>query len=293
MKLEDMTDTMLLVDTDRRSDFVPKGLFGEGSNEMPTPGPILIVEDDSGTLRLERFVLEEEGFGVAEATSGEEALEVLEEGGAALVLLDIGLPGMDGFTTCQRIRESYEVPIIMVTAEGKNPQIVKGLSLGADDYITKPFSTTELAARVKAVLRRYNHTVIQEGPPTTVQADSEQSDVLAEAALSVDENSGEFSAFASPKLNVYEGPIRLLVRTSGAIRGMFHFVAELRQNPHFRIMRLTSDHQAESIDISLRLREPVNVQSIILQMADVAQVIEPSEPSQGDEERVFQVFLGR
>ena len=102
-----------------------------------------------------KFVLQEEGFDVAEAGSGEEALEELAAGQTSLVLLDIGLPGMDGFATCQRIREFSRVPIIMVTAEDKDDDKVRGLELGADDYVIKPFSTNELAARVKAVVRRF------------------------------------------------------------------------------------------------------------------------------------------
>ena len=131
----------------------------KGSNE----GFILVVEDDARTLRLERFVLEEEGFTVVQAGSGEEALDILADGKPTLVMLDIGLPGIDGFTTCQRIRESSQVPIIMVTAIDRDEDKVRGLESGADDYVTKPFSTTELAARVKAVIRRYAMVTAPDG----------------------------------------------------------------------------------------------------------------------------------
>ena len=135
-------------------------LVGKGSNE----GFILVVEDDARTLRLERFVLEEEGFTVVPAGSGEEALDILAEGKPTLVMLDIGLPGMDGFTTCEKIRESSQVPIIMVTAEDRDEDKVRGLESGADDYVTKPFNPRELVARVKAVLRRAS----QEAPSQPV-----------------------------------------------------------------------------------------------------------------------------
>lgn len=117
---------------------------------------ILIVEDDSRILRLEQLVLEKEGYTVLSAGSGEDALELLAETSPSLMLLDVGLPGVDGFTTCQRVREFSHVPIIMVTARDYNEDKVRGLEIGADDYVTKPFSTNELSARVKAALRRSN-----------------------------------------------------------------------------------------------------------------------------------------
>ena len=116
-------------------------------------GMILVVEDDDRISRLERFVLEQVGYRVACAGTGEEALEMLPNTTPSLVLLDVTLPQMDGFTTCQKIRESSEVPIIMVTAMDRDEDKVRGLEMGADDYITKPLSTHELASRVKSVLR--------------------------------------------------------------------------------------------------------------------------------------------
>ncbi len=115
---------------------------------------VLLVEDDPRVLRLEQMVLEKEGFSVVGAGSGEEALEMLAEITPSLIVLDVGLPGIDGFTTCSRIREFSQVSIIMVTGKDFNEDKVRGLDLGADDYITKPVSPNELAARVKAALRR-------------------------------------------------------------------------------------------------------------------------------------------
>ena len=115
---------------------------------------VLLVEDDPRVLRLEQMVLEKEGFSVVVAASGEEALEMLAEITPSLIVLDVGLPGIDGFTACSRIREFSQVSIIMVTGKDFNEDKVRGLNLGADDYITKPFSPSELAARVKAALRR-------------------------------------------------------------------------------------------------------------------------------------------
>ncbi len=121
---------------------------------VPKKTCILVVEDDTHVQRLEQLTLEKEGFTVALSLSGEEALEAMAEANPALVLLDIGLPGMDGITTCQRIREFSQVPIIMVTGKDMNEEKVRGLESGADDYVTKPFLASELTARVKAALRR-------------------------------------------------------------------------------------------------------------------------------------------
>jgi DNA-binding response OmpR family regulator len=115
---------------------------------------VLLIEDDPRVLRLEQMVLEKEGYTVLAAGTGEEALETLAELSPSLIVLDIGLPGMNGFTACYQIREVSQVPIIMVTGRGFDEDKIKGLEIGADDYITKPFSPNELSARVKAALRR-------------------------------------------------------------------------------------------------------------------------------------------
>ena len=130
---------------------------------LDEPTSILVVEDDPQIQRLIQFVLAKEGFDVATAQTGEEALNVLQESVPALVLLDNKLPGMDGFTTCQRIREFSQVPIIMVTVMGELQDKMHGIEIGADFYITKPFLPNELVARVKAVLRRSTMAP----PPTT------------------------------------------------------------------------------------------------------------------------------
>ena len=129
---------------------------------------VLVLEDDPRVLRLEQLLLEKEGYSVVSVGSGEEALEILVEISPSLMVLDVGLPGMDGFATCRRIREFSPVPIIMVTAKDFNEDKVRGLEMGADDYITKPFSPNELAAWVKAALRRSSMTAAVVSP--TIQA---------------------------------------------------------------------------------------------------------------------------
>jgi len=115
---------------------------------------ILVVDDDIRMLRMMKRMLELENFQTITANSGEAALKEFEKENPDLVLLDIMMPDMNGYTVCQHIREFSEVPIIMVTAMGDDKQKVEGLDIGADDYVTKPFSASELAARVRAILRR-------------------------------------------------------------------------------------------------------------------------------------------
>jgi DNA-binding response OmpR family regulator len=115
---------------------------------------ILLVEDDEGIRASTRLALEDEGYDVEEAASGESALERFSEQPSDVVLIDLMLPGMDGFETCRRLRRNSAVPVIMVTARTDTHDVVAGLEAGADDYVTKPFVLKELAARIRALLRR-------------------------------------------------------------------------------------------------------------------------------------------
>jgi DNA-binding response OmpR family regulator len=115
---------------------------------------ILLVDDEPRYLRLMEANLVTEGYQVIKATNGQEAVDKVATHQPDLVLLDIMMPILDGFGACERIREFSSVPIIVVTARGEENARVRGLDLGADDYIVKPFSATELLARVRAVLRR-------------------------------------------------------------------------------------------------------------------------------------------
>ncbi len=115
---------------------------------------ILVVDDDPRLLRLVRVNLERAGFEVNTASSGSAALEQMDAEPPDLVVLDITMPGLDGFTLTRRIREVSNVPIIILTAMGEQAQKVRGLEIGADDYMTKPFDPDELVARVRALLRR-------------------------------------------------------------------------------------------------------------------------------------------
>lgn len=115
---------------------------------------ILVIDDEPRYVRLMEANLKSENYEVLKAYDGETGIELTAQENPDLVVLDIMMPGMDGFATCQRIREFSNVPIIVVTAKGDERDRVRGLDLGADDYIVKPFSATEMLARVRAVLRR-------------------------------------------------------------------------------------------------------------------------------------------
>ena len=115
---------------------------------------ILLVDDEPLILKGLRFTLEQEGYEILTAADGEEALQVFFEEPVDLVLLDVMLPKLDGIQVCQRIRESSNVPILMLTAKGEDMDKILGLEYGADDYMTKPFNILEVKARIKTVLRR-------------------------------------------------------------------------------------------------------------------------------------------
>lgn len=119
---------------------------------------ILVVDDEPRFVRLVEANLLTEGFEVLKAKNGQQAVDMAVAEKPDLIFLDVMMPEMDGFTACERIREFSTVPIIMLTAKGDEDQRVRGLNSGADDYIVKPFSATELLARVRAVLRRAQRT---------------------------------------------------------------------------------------------------------------------------------------
>jgi DNA-binding response OmpR family regulator len=133
---------------------------------------ILTADDDPQLLRLISRNLELEDYNVLTASDGEQALHLIETHAPDVVLLDVMMPLMDGFTVCQRVREFSSVPIIIITARGQDQDKVRGLDMGADDYLTKPFSVEELLARVRAVLRR-----------TQFNADARSQSMLATATI--------------------------------------------------------------------------------------------------------------
>ena len=120
---------------------------------------ILTVEDDERIRTAVKLALQDEGWTVAEAENGEQALATFAQAPADVVLIDIMLPDIDGFEVCRAIRRTSDVPIVMVTARDDTHDVVAGLEAGADDYLTKPFAPKELSARIRALLRRARPTV--------------------------------------------------------------------------------------------------------------------------------------
>jgi two-component system alkaline phosphatase synthesis response regulator PhoP len=125
--------------------------------KSPKKQRILIVDDEKGLVRMMRMNLEHDGFEVVEANNGAQAMDRLRATIPDLILLDVMMPDVDGFTVLKMVREVGPTPVIMLTAKGEEEDKVKGLELGADDYVTKPFSPRELTSRIRAVLRRGNY----------------------------------------------------------------------------------------------------------------------------------------
>jgi DNA-binding response OmpR family regulator len=143
---------------------------------MPTPSTILLVDDEESIQTLLTYPLERDGYRVVQARDGEEALSRFAEEPFDLIVLDIMLPRLDGLEVCKRIRSQSNVPIVMLTARGEELDKVLGLELGADDYITKPFSIREFRSRVRALLRR----------ASTPHIAGEREEVLERGELTID-----------------------------------------------------------------------------------------------------------
>src|SRR5213592_2563948 len=142
---------------------------------MPDASTILLVDDEESVQRLLAYPLEREGFRVVQARDGEEALERFARHQIDLVVLDVMLPRLDGLDVCKRLRAESNVPIIMLTARDDELDKVLGLELGADDYITKPFSIREFRSRVRALLRR-----------ASLQRDQRDGEVIEQNGLRID-----------------------------------------------------------------------------------------------------------
>ena len=140
---------------------------------------VLVCDDEKDIVSALKIYLTSDGYDVLCAYNGEEALELLEHNTVHLILLDIMMPGMDGMTALTKLREKYNTPVIFTTAKSEDSDIILGLNLGADDYITKPFNPVELLARVRSQLRRY----------TTLGAAAKQEDnVFTSGGVTVNDN---------------------------------------------------------------------------------------------------------
>ncbi len=162
-------------------------------------GTILVIDDEKDLIELVRYNLEKEGYDVIAATDGQSGLEVIRKHRPELVMLDLMMPGMDGLQVCQHLRadqRTARTPVIMLTAKATEADRIVGLELGADDYVTKPFSPREVVARVKAVLRRAG-----------AQQDSPQ--VIRSGDLTIDIN-GHDVAFAGTRIALTATEFRIL-----------------------------------------------------------------------------------
>jgi len=174
---------------------------------------ILLVEDEQSYREPLAYLLGREGFEVIEADTGPQALESAEEHEPDLILLDLMLPGLDGTEVCRRIRQTSNVPIIMLTAKDSEIDKVVGLEIGADDYVTKPYSARELLARVRAVLRRREKAAADDGAPE----DSEEILRAGHVVMDVDRHTvtvnGDEVAFPLREFEL----LQFLLRNSGRV----------------------------------------------------------------------------
>ena len=183
---------------------------------------ILIVDDEREIADLVALYLENEGFRVTKYYDGREALEYIREEKPDLAILDIMLPGISGLELCRKIRENHTYPVIMLTAKGEETDKITGLTLGADDYITKPFLPLELVARVKAQLRRYKRYNV---------AEEKEEDVLSVSGLVVNERTHE-CRLNEKELNLTPTEfsiLSILCRRKGQVvsaEELFHLISE-------------------------------------------------------------------
>lgn len=157
---------------------------------MTSQAKILVIEDEEDLTHLLTFRFQQEGYEVLSAANGVEGLRILQQEHPHLVVLDVMMPRMNGWETCKRIREYSDVPIIMLTALGQETDKVRGLELGADDFVTKPFSMAEFVARVRAALRRGRQPLAEN---VTVQIDERLTVDRAQRRVVVDGQKIELS----------------------------------------------------------------------------------------------------
>ncbi|MFL6232900.1 MAG: two-component system response regulator CreB [Thermoanaerobaculia bacterium] len=197
--------------------------------EKPT---ILVVEDEPAIADTIQYALESEGFRCLRLETGTEAVEVLDRQPVALVVLDIGLPDVSGIEVCRRIRQRHDVPVIFLTARGGEVDRVVGLELGADDYVIKPFSPRELAARAKAVLRRARPVAsAPQSPPPG-------------AAFSLDEERRQITYFGrSLELSRYEYKLlAVLLKRPGRVYSRDELLERVWDAPEASLDRTVDAH---------------------------------------------------
>jgi two-component system, OmpR family, catabolic regulation response regulator CreB len=210
---------------------------------------ILVVEDEPAIADTIQYALESEGFRCLRLEVGAGVVEALDRQAVALVLLDIGLPDMSGIEVCRRIRERHDVPVIFLTARADEVDRVVGLELGADDYVTKPFSPRELAARVKAVLRRARHGDSGGGHGGAPRPEG--------TAFALDEERRQISYFGKPlDLSRYEYKLlRVLLKKPGRVYSRDELLELVWDAPEASLDR-TVDAHVKNLRAKLRDIKP-------------------------------------
>src|SRR5206468_5177483 len=213
---------------------------------MPDSSTILLVDDEDAVQKLLTYPLERDGFRVVQARDGEQALRLFEDQRIDLVVLDLMLPKVDGLEVCKRLRAGSDVPIIMLTARGEELDKVLGLGLGADDYITKPFSIREFRSRVRALLRRSRAPhVASTGADETIESEGLTIDV----ARRVVEVRGEPAQLTYVEFEL----LRTLAASPGRVFSRRMLLESLWQSADYRDPR--------TIDVHVRhLREKLEIE---------------------------------
>ena len=213
---------------------------------------VLIVDDDVKLVNLLRTYFDKEGFSIYSAYNGLDALQIVRERKPDIIILDLMLPGMDGWDVCRKIRKDNDVPILMLTAREEETDRLVGLEIGADDYVTKPFSPKEVVARVKAILRRTNKEVIRHEPIRigTISIDLERHEVTCNQQI-VELTPTEFKI------------LELLAMNKGKVFSRLQ-IAEQTQGYTFEGYERTVDAHIKNLrrKIEIQPKEPQYIQTV-------------------------------
>ncbi|KWX77695.1 heme transporter CcmC [Paenibacillus riograndensis] len=212
---------------------------------------VLVVDDDANIRELVRLYLEDEGIEVVQKGNGAEALEYAENYPPDLVVLDIMMPGMDGWALCARLRELGDMPVLMITAKGEPADRIKGFKLGTDDYLVKPFDAMELALRVKALLKRYRIAYSQTVHLGDLRLDRKSYQVVNKDGLKLTLPMKEFELIY--KLGSYPGQLFTRNHLIAEIWGIDYEGDERTVDVHIKRLRERfAEHESDFRIVTLR-----------------------------------------
>ncbi|KWX87706.1 heme transporter CcmC [Paenibacillus riograndensis] len=212
---------------------------------------VLVVDDDANIRELVRLYLEDEGIEVVQKGNGAEALEYAENYPPDLVVLDIMMPGMDGWALCARLRELGDMPVLMITAKGEPADRIKGFKLGTDDYLVKPFDPMELALRVKALLKRYRIAYSQTVHLGDLRLDRKSYQVVNKDGLKLTLPMKEFELIY--KLGSYPGQLFTRNHLIAEIWGIDYEGDERTVDVHIKRLRERfAEHESDFRIVTLR-----------------------------------------